>query len=122
LIREETLYSIKNGIKNHNDTLLQIRDLIIEEKVSNYPIFIFQSYRPLPIGRKVLEYREGDSHWEIKVTILEELFKNKIIEEDKVEHFRLQYKNYNDQFCILYLNDEEEMGFVYVPITFEELL
>jgi hypothetical protein len=52
------------------------------------------------------------------LTHLEELYHKKIVEANKIDDFKIQYKDKNDKYCILFVSSIEEMGFLYCPILY----
>lgn len=110
------LTSIEQEIELHHDDFMQIRSLLIDQKVSNYPIFIFQKPSQSILGKKLIDASQSKDRWNIFITHLEELYIKKIILEEKLADFQFQYKNNNDMFCILMI-DEEEYSFVFTPMN-----
>jgi hypothetical protein len=96
LINVITIESIEKEVEKLNEELLNYRSLVIDNQISNYPIF----------------------EWNVFLTHLEELYHKKIVEADKIDDFKLQYKDKNDKYCILFVSSIEEMGFLYCPILY----
>lgn len=118
MAKRDNLYSIEKVIELKNEELLQIRTVLIEQKVSNYPIFVFQKPSQTILGKKILDQSQNSENWNVFVTHLEELYHKKIVIEDKLEDFQFQYKNCNDKFCILLIENEEEYSFLFTPILY----
>lgn len=114
----ETLFSIEKVIETHTEQFLQVRTLLIDQKISNYPIFIFQKPSQTILGRKIIDQSQNIERWNIFITHLEELYSKKIIVEDKLQDFQFQYKNNHDKYCILLIENDEEYSFLFTPILY----
>lgn len=112
----DLLLSIESVIEKYREHLIQIRLMVIDQQVSNYPIFIFQKPSQEVIGKRLIDASQNPDRWNIFLTHLEELFHKKVILEEKLDDFKFQYKNQNDKFCILTIDDSENYVFVFVPI------
>lgn len=118
MAKRETLFSIEQLVEQKNEEFLQLRTLLIDQKVSNYPIFVFQKPSQTVLGRKILDQAQNSSKWNVFVTHLEELFNKKVILEDKLADFQFQYKNNHDKYCILLIDEHEEYSFIFIPIIY----
>lgn len=118
MAKRETLISIEKTVDQHNEQFLQLRTLLIDQQVSNYPIYIFQKPSQTILGKKVLDQSQNGEKWNVFITHLEELFHKKIIVEDKLQDFQFQYKNNHDKYCILLIENEEEYSFLFTPILY----
>ena len=90
----------------------------IEQKVSNYPIFVFQRPSQTILGKRIIDQTQNKEKWNIFITHLEELYHKKVVVEDKLEDFKFQYKNNHDKYCILLIESEEEYSFLFTPIIY----
>lgn len=111
------LVSIENEMEKFHDEFLQIRSLLIDQQVSNYPIFIFQKPSQTILGKKIIDAAQSTDRWNIFVTHLEELYLKKIILEEKLADFQFQYKNNNDKFCILMIDESDDYSFIFTPMN-----
>ena len=118
MAKRDNLFSIEKVIELHGEELLQIRTLLIEQKISNYPIFIFQKPSQTILGKKIIDQNQNREKWNIHITHLEELYLNKVILEDKLADFQFQYKNNHDKYCILLIESEEDYSFLFTPILY----
>ncbi len=116
MANKDILLSIEHEINYNLENFIQIRSLIIDQKVSNYPIFIFQKPSQTILGKKILDQAQSQEKWNVFITHLEELFHKKIILEEKLADFQFQYKNNNDKFCILMIDETDEYAFVFTPM------
>ena len=118
LAKRDNLYSIENVMERHGEQFLQIRTLLIDQKVSNYPIFVFQRPSQTILGKRILDQSQNGEMWNVFITHLEELYHKKVVVEDKLEDFKFQYKNNHDKYCILLIESEEEYSFLFTPIIY----
>jgi hypothetical protein len=118
MANRELLKSIESLIDTQNENFLQIRTLLIDQQVSNYPIFIFQKPSQNILGKKILDQAQNIEKWNIFITHLEELFVKKIVLEEKLDDFKFQYKNNHDKYCILLIENEDEFSFLFTPIIY----
>lgn len=117
MLKKEVLISIEQEIERHQEDFIHIRSLVIDQQVSNYPILVFQKPSQSILGKKILDASHSVDRWNVFLTHLEELYHKKIILEDKLQDFQFQYKNNNDKFCILVIDESENYSFVFVPIV-----
>ena len=80
---------------------------------SDFPIFIV-SKTELAIGQLLYKKEEVGTDWNYFVTYLDEFLQRKIIEKEKMNDFKKTYKN-PDEFCCLFVIDDEFTKFVYIP-------
>lgn len=118
MINRITALSIEKVVEFKNEELLNFRNLLIDHRVSNYPIFIFQKHSKEILGKKIMDERQNEEQWNIYISHLEELYSKKVIEEDKLNDFMLHYKNNNDHFCVLFIDQAGEAGFAFLPINY----
>lgn len=80
---------------------------------SDYPIFIICRV-DIPLGQLLYKKEEVGTEWNYYVTYMDEFVQRKIIEKDKEEEFKANYKN-PDEFCCLFVIDGEFTKFVFIP-------
>ena len=80
---------------------------------SDFPIFII-SKEEIPLGQLLYKKDEVGTNWNYFITYLDEFIQRKIIEKDKVDEFKKNYKN-PDEFCCLFVIDGEFTKFVFIP-------
>jgi hypothetical protein len=117
MAHRDLLFSIEKEVEMHHEDFIHVRSLIIDQQVSNYPIFIFQKPSVSILGKKLRDESQSPDKWNIYITHLEELYLKKIILEDKLPDFQFQYKNNSDKFCILMI-DDDDYSFIFVPMTY----
>lgn len=80
---------------------------------SDYPIFII-SKAEIPLGQLLYKKEEVGTSWNYFVTYLDEFIQRKIIEKEKEEDFKNNYKD-PDEFCCLFVVDKDFTKFVFIP-------
>ncbi|MCK5704314.1 MAG: hypothetical protein KAI29_24340 [Cyclobacteriaceae bacterium] len=80
---------------------------------SDFPIFIICKVE-IPLGQLLYKKEEVGTNWNYFVTYLDEFIQRKIIEKDKVEEFKKNYKN-PEEFCCLFVIDGDFTKFVFIP-------
>jgi len=108
---------LQTDVQSHLQALAQAADTVVNEEVSNYPIFFAYTgaendHAP---GIYVLDIKTNrGTHWRVNVSTLEELATKRIITQEKIDPFRQVYKNSPDTLCFLIV-DEEGARFGFVP-------
>ena len=95
------------------DTLLEASSQIRKGDFSKYPIFVFAK-QEVPLGGLLVNADELNLEWHVFASYLELFVQQGIIEPDGVNYFQANYKN-ADEFCCLFVLDEEFTKFVFVP-------
>lgn len=104
---------IEEKIKLIRPFLVQAADVILSEDVSRYPIFVISSDElqvgiPLLTPQQVLNF-----DFYINASTLEEFYVKKMIESDKVEDFRKNYKSSETHLCVFLMYDNSA-NFIFV--------
>lgn len=95
------------------DTLKEASYQVRSRKFSDFPIFPISKVDQ-PIGQLLLNKEQMKTEWSYYITYLDEFVQRKLIEENAVEHFKQTYKD-PDEFCCLFVVDEEFTNFLYIP-------
>ncbi len=97
---------------------LKVSDLLKESSYqirkrgfSDFPIFPI-SKQESPVGQILYPKDALDTDWNYNVTYLDEFIQRKIIEKE--DDFKQTYKN-PDEFCCLFVIDNDFTNFVYIP-------
>lgn len=96
-----------------SDTLLEASSQIRKGDFSQYPIFVFAK-QEVPLGGLLVNADELNLEWHVFASYLELFVQQGIIDVDGVEAFQATYKD-PDEFCCLFVLDEEFTNFVFVP-------
>ena len=96
-----------------SETLKEASYQIRKRGFSDYPIFPIAKVE-IPIGQLLIGKEEMALAWNYYTTYLDEFVQRKLIVQELIEEFMSSYKN-PDEFCCLFVVDEEFTNFVYIP-------
>ncbi|MFY0652563.1 MAG: hypothetical protein JXQ96_11040 [Cyclobacteriaceae bacterium] len=80
---------------------------------SEHPIFAICK-TDIPIGQLLIKTGELENKWNYHASFLNEFVQRKLVEKDKEAAFIEAYKN-PDEFCCLFVVDEDFTKFIFVP-------
>jgi hypothetical protein len=100
------------------DQLKEASYQIRTRKFSNYPIFPV-SQTKISIGKLLFARFELKNEWYYYASMYEEFEQRKLIDSKMEEKFKQTYKD-PDEFCCLFVVDEEFVNFVYIPYPVED--
>ncbi|MCB0540999.1 MAG: hypothetical protein R2836_07730 [Chitinophagales bacterium] len=110
--RDAVLSSLHNDLEKKKYLLETIKDEILSQDISNYPIFV-ASTNYIDLGKLLIDKVQG-GNWHFSASHLEEFVHKSIIAMDKVDGFRDLYKQHADELCIFVIDND--MGdFVFLP-------
>jgi hypothetical protein len=108
------LQQIEQHLLKIRPILTQAADIILNEDVSRYPIFIVND-EDIQVGIPVIEKEATpDAIWNINASTLEEFYVKKLIEAEKVDEFRKAYKSTDTHLCIFIVRDSGA-NFIFLP-------
>ncbi len=104
---------LEQELQSYNKMLGQAADTILDQDVSNYPIFIVHQ-QDMAAGIPLVEQSKTEGSWSINASTLEEFVTKQLIESEKVNNFRAIYKNPKENLCLFVLS---ELGatFIFLP-------
>ncbi|MEM7573872.1 MAG: hypothetical protein AAF433_13280 [Bacteroidota bacterium] len=108
---------LQRDIKAYLPALSKAADTVVEQEVSNYPVFLAYPGDDLStaLGIAVLEAPTTRGvTWSVHVTTLEELVARQIVASEKVDNFRRVYKTTPNSICFL-IWAEGESRFAFLP-------
>ncbi|MFC2123719.1 hypothetical protein ACFLU5_02820 [Bacteroidota bacterium] len=80
---------------------------------SDYPIFPTSRIEQ-PVGQLLYERETFKTEWNYYASFLKEFIERKLVSDEKEEDFKKAYKN-PDEFCCLFVMDEEFTNFLFIP-------
>lgn len=80
---------------------------------SDFPIFIL-SKTEIALGQLLYKKDEVGTDWNYFVTYIDEFIQKELIEKERVDEFKNNYKN-PDEFCCLFVVEGEVAKFVFIP-------
>lgn len=99
---------------------LKVADLLKESAYqikkrgySDFPIFPI-SKAPSPVGQLLYEKEMMKTDWDYYVTYLDEFLQRQLIDADKEEEFKNNYKD-PEEFCCLFVIEKDFTNFVFIP-------
>ena len=107
------LGTITKDFATVSDTLLEASAQIRKRDISQYPIFVFAK-QEVPLGGLLVNADELNLEWHVFASYLELFVQQGIVGQEGIESFQATYKN-ADEFCCLFVLDEEFTKFVFVP-------
>jgi len=107
------LGTITKDFATVSDTLLEASAQIRKRDISKYPIFVF-ARQEVSLGGLLVNADELDLEWHVFASYLELLVQQRVIDAERIEDFQQTWKD-PDEFCCLFVLDEEFTNFVYVP-------
>ncbi|MBX0289028.1 hypothetical protein DNI29_10255 [Hymenobacter sediminis] len=107
------LGTITKDFATVSDTLKEASYQIRKREISKYPIFIF-ARQEVPLGGLLVNADELNLEWHVFASYAEMLVQQRVIGIDKIEDFQQTYKD-ADEYCCLFVLDEEFTNFVYIP-------
>ena len=112
MINEQVVTQIREELKIYTKLLAQASQTVLDQDVSNYPIFVVAK-TPMEIGIPIVN-KLASSSWLINISTLEEFVAKQIIQSAKVEEFKSVYKEPTDFFC-LFVHDGKQAQFIFMP-------
>ncbi len=105
---------LENELAPYRKILSQAADVIINENVSKYPIFVVHQ-QELEMGIALIE-AGSKLRWSVNASTLEEFVTKKLIFMEKVDEFISTYKDPETYLCLFVLS---ELGaqFIYIKRT-----
>ncbi|MBK8290683.1 MAG: hypothetical protein IPK96_06735 [Flammeovirgaceae bacterium] len=79
----------------------------------DFPIFPI-SKKEIPIGQLLIPRKPLNLTWNYNASFLNEFVQRELVAADKEEEFKNNYRD-PDEFCCLFVVDEEFANFVYIP-------
>ncbi len=104
--------ALQQQLQPYKKILAQAADVILDENVSKYPIFIVHQ-QELHMGVSLIE--AGDKFkWSVNASTLEEFVTKELIFMDKAQDFIATYKDPEINLCLFVLS---ELGAQFIFIT-----
>lgn len=110
---EEKYQQLKEDLKPFIPLMNKASDTLMDENISKYPIFVV-SQLDIELGILLVQRSEAYSKWSVHLSTLEELATKKIVQMDRVNHFRSIFKEPDLFFCLFTLSDLGAQ-FIFLP-------
>lgn len=96
-----------------SETLKEASYQIRKRDFSDFPIFPISKVS-IPVGQLLIGQTELANRWNYYASYLDEFLQRKLIDPEKEEEFKKTYKD-PDEFCCLFVVDEDFTNFLYIP-------
>ena len=96
-----------------SDTLKEAAYQIKKRGFSDYPIFPISKIE-IPVGQLLITKEQMATHWDYRVSYLDEFVQRELIDKNKVGEFQKNYKD-SDEFCCLFVVDMDFTKFIFIP-------
>lgn len=110
--RDAVLSSLHNDLEKKKYLLETIKEEILSQDISNYPIFI-ASTNYVDLGKLLIDKVQG-GNWHFSASHLEEFAHKGIVAMDKIDDFRELYQQHSDELCI-FVVEKNSGDFVFLP-------
>lgn len=117
MIEELIIESVRNDVARIGEDLRLIAQRVIEEGISEYPVFI-AAQDHVDIGKPVFDRDEVQLNWFFFASVLEDFVKRGIVARDRIRQFKRAYDDPMEKACILVLTPED-IRFIFVPYDIE---
>ncbi len=112
-LQETIIEQLEADLKRLKPMFRQAAHTVVEERVSNYPIFVAHQDEAV-IGIPLVDSEQHGTQWSYSVSSLEELVAKKIILFEKVNEFRELYKQRPAHVCVFIVHDTAG-GLIFTP-------
>lgn len=111
----ENLYfdNLRKSLEAHLELMQNTAEAIIDQDISNYPIFLVTT-EPPPMGINIEVFDFEEKSWIISATTLEELATKGVMDMEKVDDFKVVYRKNDHSLCLL-ISAEEVALFIFIP-------
>lgn len=112
--RDEVLNLLHEDLDVSKNLLWTVKEQITNNGISNYPIFVATAM-PIDLGKMIIDKEQLEINWYFNASHLEEFAIKKLVAEDKIDDFRLVYKEHAEELCIFVVTGEGG-DFVFLPM------
>lgn len=94
--------------------LIKASAKLIEEEISQFPIFVIHKNEVQDIGLQIVNMVEVYGNWSVNVSTMEEFISKGIITKEKIDSFKTIYKTPKKFLCLFTLS-EFGAEFIFLP-------
>ncbi len=105
--------NLQKSLKGHLELMQNTAQAIIDQDISNYPIFLVNEVTPA-LGISILAFELEGKSCIVSATTLEELATKGVVQMEKVEDFQGVYKKNEKSLCLL-IPEESGATFIFLP-------
>lgn len=100
-------------LKPYLKMLAKASDVIQDQSVSEFPIFVVHQHT-VDIGINIVDKEDIKGNWSVNASSLEEFVTKQILSTEKIDDFKLVYKNHHGELCLFVLSDLGA-NFIFLP-------
>lgn len=118
--KEKDIYLQRFGqdINHYHALMYEAFNGVINEGVSNYPVFIFHR-QEVNVGLQIADWHEIVGDWSVNLSTLEEFYIKGLVTIEQVEEIKKKITGNPPQYCCLVLS-EGEGSLIFLPRETEE--
>jgi hypothetical protein len=105
--------ALEKELASYRQVLAQAADVILDQGVSSYPIFVVHQIT-VDIGINIVDKGTIAGNWSVNASTLEEFVAKQIITPEKLGDFKAVFKNPEHEFCLFVLSDQGAK-FIFLP-------
>ena len=113
-IKEEYLISLRADFNTVGSYLLDISKAVLKQQITMYPIFIVHNEPALSLGKLIIDSGRSKTNWCFSASVIEELLRKDIVTYEKLDEFKMVYKDPLQYACVLMITKEMQ-DFVFIP-------
>ena len=110
---DEKFLKLKEELQPYLKSLAQAAEVIHDQEVSEFPIFVVHQHT-VDIGINIVDRENVKGNWSVNASTLEEFSTKQVLSPEKIEDFKLVYKNHQGELCLFVLS-ELGANFVFLP-------
>lgn len=107
------LLKLQGELKQYLPSLVKAAEIIQDQEVSNYPIFVVHQ-QTVDIGINIVDKEKAQGNWSVNASTLEEFVTKQILSPEKVEDFKTLYRSHEGELCLFVLS-ELGANFIFLP-------
>ena len=100
-------------LKPYLEMLAKASDVIEDQGVSAFPILVVHQLM-VDIGINIVDRENVKGNWSVNASSLEEFVTKQILSIEKIDDFKLVYKNHGGELCLFVLSDLGA-NFIFLP-------
>lgn len=113
MTKAEKLAQLQVELQGYKAALSKAADTIIENNVSEFPVFIFHQHI-VDMGIPIIDREETKGNWSVNASSLEEMVTKQIIQQNKLEEFKKVMLDKGSDLCLFVLS-ELGANFIFLP-------
>ena len=112
---DEKFTQLKEELQPYLKSLAEAAEVIVNKEVSEFPIFVIHQHT-VDIGINIVDKESVKGNWSVNASTLEEFSTKQILSPEKMDDFKLVYRNHQGELCLFVLS-ELGANFVFLPVT-----